>query len=160
MDGLGYLCALLLAAVFVRAGAAKLARPATTAASFSALGVPAPGVSAVAVPLVELLAAVVLAVVPRVGGTAALVLLFGFSALVARAVRRGSTAPCNCFGAARADPVSGVDLVRNAMLAALALAALTASGPEMPGLWALPALLAAAGAGALAMRSLRRGATA
>ncbi len=156
MDGLGYACALVLAAVFVRAGAAKVVRPAQTATSFVALGVPAAGAAARAVPVVELLVAVALLAAPRAGGIGALSLLLPFTAVLARAVRGGSGVPCNCFGAARADPVSSVDIVRNAMLAALALVALSAGGPSVPG----PVAAAVAGAvsalGALTLTALRR----
>lgn len=156
MDGLGYVCALLLAGVFVRAGAAKLVRPVPTAAGFAALGVPAAATAARAVPLVELVVAVALLAAPRIGAGSALVLVLGFSALLARALTAGVAAPCNCFGTARADPVSAVDLVRNAMLGAAASVALTAARPERPGTWAVVAALAAFGAGAAALAALRR----
>ena len=155
MDGLGYACALVLAGVFVRAGAAKLARPGATATGFAALGVPGPGVLARAVPLVELLAAVGLAAAPRAGGAVALVALAGFSVVLARGLRAGSTAPCNCFGAARADPVSSVDIVRNALLAVLALLALGAPGPAVPGPLAVVVAVSASAGGWLALAALR-----
>ena len=155
VDGLGYAAALVLAAVFVRAGAAKLARPATTATSFVALGVPAAGFAARAVPVVELLVAVALLAAPRAGALGALALLIPFTAVLARAVRTGSQAPCNCFGAARVDPVSAVDVVRNVLLAALALTAVTATTPVVPG---APAVVVAvvASAGGLALLSTLR----
>jgi hypothetical protein len=161
VSGLGYACALLLAAVFVRAGAAKLARPSATAASFAALGLPGAPWAARGVPFAELLTAVSLIVAPRIGGAAALALLLAFTGLLVRAVRRGSTAPCNCFGAARADPVSGADVVRNALLGGLAGVGLAAGEPGVP---APPAILAAgaafavgvAGLGALRRRSALR----
>lgn len=156
MDGLGYACAVSLAAVFIRAGAAKLARPLPTGAGFAALGVPAPEAMARAVPLVELLSAVFLLVVPRVGAVAALLLLFGFSIFVGRAVRSGVIAPCNCFGAARSDPVSMADLVRNGLLGALAVAAATAGVPERPDLPAVVTVAAAFAAGLIVMAAVRR----
>lgn len=139
---MGYACAVGLAAVFVRAGAAKVAQPAQTAMSFVALGVPAAGSAARAVPVVELLVAVTLLAAPRAGALAALALLLPFTAVLVRAVGSGSQTPCTCFGAARADPVSRVDVVRNAMLGALAVAAATAPEPAVPG----PAAIVAAGA--------------
>lgn len=153
MKGLGYACAVLLAAVFVRAGAAKLARPRETATSFVALGVPAAGPAARAVPVVELLVAATLLAAPRAGAIGALFLLAPFTAVLAGAVRRGSDTPCNCFGAARAEPVSVVDVVRNVLLGALALGAATAVRPMAPDTGAiLTACLAfAAGFGILAL---------
>lgn len=155
MDGLGYACALMLAAVFVRAGAAKLVRPAQTATGFVALGVPAAGLAARAVPVVELLVAVALLAAPRAGAIGALALLVPFTAVLAGAVRSGSEAPCNCFGAARVDPVSVVDVVRNALLIALAVAAVTATVPVVPGAPAVVTTVAAAGCGLALLSSLR-----
>ena len=159
MEGLGYACAVLLAAVFVRAGAAKVARPAATAASFRALGVPVPAALTRAVPVLELLVAVALLAAPSLGAVAAIVLLAPFTAVLARAVAGGSEAPCNCFGAARADPVSWVDVVRNLLLAGLAGAAVTVSQPVVPGPRAAVVALAAFGAGWLVLARYRRAAS-
>ena len=155
VDGLGYASALVLAAVIVRAGAAKLARPTTTATSFVALGVPAAGLAARAVPIVELLVAVALLAAPRAGALGALALLIPFTAVLARAVRSGSEAPCNCFGTARVEPVSRVDVVRNVLLVALALTAVTATTPVVPGPPALVATVVACGSGLALLASLR-----
>lgn len=156
MEGLGYACAVLLAAVFVRAGAAKLARPAATASTFVALGVPRAGAAARAVPVVELVVAVALIAAPRAGAVGALGLLLPFTAVLLVAVRSGSATPCNCFGTARADPVSKVDVVRNAGLSVLAALALTAPEPVAPepGAVAAAAGIFAAGWGVLS--ALRR----
>ena len=156
MDGLGYACALVLAAVFVRAGAAKVARPAQTTTSFAALGVPAAGAVARLVPVVEVLVAVALLAAPRAGGIGALALLLPFSAVLGRAVRAGSVVPCNCFGAARADPVSSIDVVRNVMLVALALVALSAGEPSVPVPAAAAAAVATTTAGSLVLAGMRR----
>ena len=129
VDGLGYLCALVLAAVFVRSGSSKLAHPQRTARSFTALGVPAAGVVARIVGPLELALAVLLISLPRAGGVVALALLGGFSAVLVRAVRSGSTAPCNCIGSSKAKPVSWADIARNAMLGLLGIAALAPTAP-------------------------------
>lgn len=159
MDRLGYACAVLLAAVFVRAGAAKLARPAATASSFAALGVPAARPVARAVPAVELLVAAALLAAPRAGAIGALALLAPFTAVLARAVRAGSETPCNCFGAARADPVSWVEVTRNVLLGVLAVAGLSAPRPVVPGVGAAAtaAALFVAGYGALVASRRRPG---
>ncbi|HUQ63018.1 MAG TPA: MauE/DoxX family redox-associated membrane protein [Acidimicrobiales bacterium] len=127
MGGFGYVCALVLAAVFVRAAVVKLARPGETDAGFAALHLPAARMLARIVPVVELALSVTLIVVPRAGGGAALVLLAGFTAVLVRAIASGVTAPCNCFGAARRTPISRVDIIRNVVLAGLAVAALFAT---------------------------------
>lgn len=156
MTGFGYACALLLAGVFVRAGAAKLARPAEAAAAFSVLGVPSPGIAARVAPPAELLLAVTLAAAPAPGGLVALVVLGGFTAVLVRAVRRGLAVPCNCFGTARTDPVSWADVVRNVLLAALALAALVDPQTGVPSVAASAAAAALFAAGAAGLAMLRR----
>ncbi|MGH9138318.1 MAG: MauE/DoxX family redox-associated membrane protein, partial [Acidimicrobiales bacterium] len=115
-----------LAAVFAWAGAAKLVDRAGTAASFRALRVPTPAVTAVAVPIVELAIAAVLVIVPTAGAIAAIVALAGFSALLAVRIRAGTTAPCRCFGAVSTQPLGWVAVARNGALAAVALAVLAA----------------------------------
>lgn len=156
VDGLGYACALLLAAVFVRGGAAKLARPQVTATGFAALGVPAAVVLAGAVPVIELLVAVALVAAPRAGAVAALVVLAAFSAVLGRALRAGADAPCACFGTARTDPVSTTDLVRNGLLVVAAAAALTAARPASPSPGAVVAAAVSFAAGLALLATLRR----
>lgn len=156
MRGLAYACAVALAAVFVRAGAAKLARPATASAGFAALGLPLAGPAARAVPVAELVVAALLLGRPRAGGVAAMALLGLFSAVVARAVLGGSTAPCNCFGAASPGPVSVVDLARNLGLAGLAVAAALAAEPVLPAPGAVVAVAAVLAAGTAALAAARR----
>jgi hypothetical protein len=116
--------------VFALAALSKLADRATTARGFRALGVP--GRLATLVPVVELAVAATLVVLPGWGAALALALLVAFTTLLALAVRRGVTAPCNCFGRARSAPVSHVELARNGTLLVGALVALTASRPTIP----------------------------
>lgn len=150
MEGFAYGCAVILAAIFVRAGAAKLARPQATAAGFAAVRVPAPALVGRLVPPAELALAATLLAAPGPGGVAALVLLGAFTAVLARAVRAGLGEGCACFGAPRAEPVSSSDLLRNGMLGGLALGALDAPGPAVPSAVAA-ALLAASLAAGLAL---------
>jgi hypothetical protein len=161
VEGFGYACALLLAAVFVRAAAAKVARPAQTAVTFAALGVPGAAATARAVPIVELVVAGALLAASSVGAIAALLVLVGFTALLSKAVLSGLQTPCNCFGAARAEPVSWSDVARNVMLAGLAALALRASGPVLPRPAAAVAAAAlfAGGYGVLAALRARRSTT-
>ncbi len=129
MATFGYACAFVLAVVFAQAAVLKALRPADTTAGFAALGVPGAPVMARVVPLVELGVALLLLWVPRVGGVAALVVLGVFSVVLARAIRSGVRAGCNCFGQTRGQPVSGIDLLRNALLAGWAAAAVLARRP-------------------------------
>jgi hypothetical protein len=124
MHVLAYGAALALAAVFVRAAVAKLRDRPATAKGFAALGLPA--VAATVVPLAELALAVTLVLVPQWGAVFALAMLAGFTAFLVLALRSGVHAGCNCFGSARQRPVSLADVVRNAVLAALAVLALLA----------------------------------
>lgn len=157
---LGSAAALLLAATFAWAAASKLVAPARTTASFTALGLPAPGLLARTVPLVELIATVLLIVSPSVGGAAALGLLGVFTVFVVVALRSGRTAGCGCFGAAAAsdDGLSWVEPLRNSLLAGLAALALTAPGLVAPGLSAVMTIgsLTAAGAMVLGLARLRQ----
>ena len=142
MHGLGYAAALLLAAVFARAGSAKLGSRAATETTFVALGLPS--AAAVTVPVAELALAVALVFMPGWGAAFALELLAGFTTFLARAVRAGVRVGCNCFGSARRAPVSWVEMARNACLAAAGVVALSASRPTVPHVGAV--LTVAAGA--------------
>jgi len=116
-----------LAVAFAAAGGAKLADRPATVEGFRALGVPAPALLAVAIPVAEVLAAVLLVAAPAVGAAVAVVLLVAFTGLLAVRVAQGSTAACRCFGGVRVRPVSWRDLARNTALLALAVVVLVAS---------------------------------
>ncbi len=132
LGGVGYAAALVLAAVFLVAGVAKLAWRPITVDNFRRLGLPRPEVTATVVPLVEVLLAVTLVAFPVAGGAATLVTLTAFNVLLYRRVREGSDAPCGCIGRPTDQrPVSGRELVRNAGLGLLAVAALLAE-PAWP----------------------------
>lgn len=142
MSDLGQAAALVLAGVFAWAGVAKARQPGPTAASFDGLGLPRPRALARVVPAVELGVAVAMVVAPVPAAWAALVLLAAFSVVLIRAVARGATVTCACFGGgsgAGADtrPVSSLELVRNGGLGGLALVASGAGGgtalwPSLP----------------------------
>jgi uncharacterized membrane protein YphA (DoxX/SURF4 family) len=131
-DGLGYAAALLLAAIFVLAGASKLRDRDATVRSFRQLGVPGPDSAARLVPLPELAAAVLLVVVPAVGAIVALVLLALFTTFVVNRLRAGVDAPCACFGSTGGAPLSWLTLGRNALLAILAVMSLVTMQPVRP----------------------------
>lgn len=165
MTELARAAALVLAAVFVVAAVAKGRDQASTVASFRGLRLPAPGLMAKVVPLVEGVVAIGMVVAPTTVAWPALVLLAIFSVVIGRAVAAGSTVSCACFGggaqAADERPVSTLELVRNAGLGALAIVASGAG--EGSALWpSLPAAvvvtvvvaLARIGFGAVELRRL------
>jgi uncharacterized membrane protein YphA (DoxX/SURF4 family) len=153
-----YPAALLSAGVLLWAGVAKLSRPLGTAASFAGLGLPAPRVLSRAVPFAELATAAALVVAPRVGAVAALALLASFTVVLVVALRGGVEVGCACFGSARARPVSVHDVARNVGLAALAVVAIGAEEPTVPGIDGVIAVTSAfvLGTVALALADLRR----
>jgi hypothetical protein len=135
ITGIGYASAIALAILLLVAAAAKALAPVETARSFAALGVPRPDAAARFVPLPEVAAAVLLLIVPAIGGIATLMLLAFFSTFVVTRLRAGIAAPCACFGAASSAPLSWLTLVRNCALGLLGLASLVTLRPVMPS-WA------------------------
>lgn len=127
LAGVGYVSAVLLAVVFWTAASAKLRDPDRVASEFEAMGIRSPEVAAKALPVVEFVVAILLAAVPWVGAALALAVLIGFTVVLVRVVRSGAVLSCACFGAMSSQPVSAVDLVRNA---ALIVAAIVALGAE------------------------------
>jgi peroxiredoxin len=111
----------LLAAVFLVAGVAKLADRAGVRRMVVEFGSPA----SLAAPLAWGLACCELGVAvallfgrsARASGLAALVLLIGFAAAVAISVSRGRRPECHCFGRFRVSEVGWSTIVRNALLA-------------------------------------------
>lgn len=118
----------VLAAVFAVAAWGKLTDLAGTRRAVRDFGVPAPVAPAVAflLPIAELTGAVLLLLGDVIGEIAAIVLLALFSAAVALSLARGRRPDCHCFGQARAQPVSGRTLARNAVLLLLAVFVLAA----------------------------------
>ena len=116
---------ILLAAVFAVAGIAKLRDLDGSRAAMKDFGVPAglAGPAGVLLPLVEL--AVAVGLVPtataRWAAVVALLLLLAFIWGIANALRRGEAPDCHCFGQLHSAPAGRSTLVRNAVLAALAL---------------------------------------
>jgi thiol-disulfide isomerase/thioredoxin len=116
---------LVLAAVFLVAGAAKLADLAGSRAAVEGFGVPARMAAPLGVllPLAELCAAGALlpASSARYGAIGAGVLLLAFVAAIGRSMARGEAPDCHCFGAIHSEPAGARTLVRNAVLLALAV---------------------------------------
>lgn len=148
---LAYTSGLALAALLAWAAGAKALRPSRTAADFRALGLPNPQLLAVAVPALELVVAALLVGVPWLGGVAALALLAAFSVILGERLREGATAPCGCFGSNSDQPISGVELLRNALLGLLAVAAVVVDDPTKPHLADVIAVTTALAVGAMVL---------
>jgi len=158
MSEVAYGAALVLAILFAWAGVAKLADRGRTTRTFAAFGLPAPKILGTAVPVVELVLAAGLVIVPAVAAYAALGMLAAFTTFLVRAVRAGVDVGCGCFGSARDEPVSTVEVLRNALLACAAVVASFSTGPVVPGLDAvvLVSTAVALAAVVLALADLRR----
>jgi Methylamine utilisation protein MauE len=126
LEFLGAIAAVGLGAIFVVAGAAKLALGAAWPAQARAMGAPMP--IATIVPGVELVigATLIARIAMPLPALAAIVLLVSFSVLIARQLVDGRHPPCACFGAWSHRPLSGAHLARNAVLVAVAVVALWA----------------------------------
>lgn len=156
MTGIGTVAALTLAAVLGWAAVGKARRIDASTATYRRLGLPAVRFLGVAVPAVEGATALLLVTWPRIGGLIALALLAAFTVVLLRARRLGVA--CGCFGTDRTEPVSSVELLRNAMLGALAASALGAAAPTVPGLADVVTVTAATVTGAvvIALADIRR----
>lgn len=135
MASVGFVAAVLVASVFVWSGVAKLRDRREVGRDFAAIGIPFAPVAVIAVVIVEFVAAALLVLRPSLGAIVALVLLAVFSAVLASVIRSGRDISCGCFGANQSEPISSVDLVRNAALAVLATLALggdRAVGIDLP----------------------------
>lgn len=115
--------AVLLGIAFLVAGGTKVAAGPTWPAQARALG--APSWTVPALPWVEIVlgALLVTQVARRPAAVVAGALLVAFTVLLAMRLLQGRRPPCACFGAWSTRPIGPVDLVRNAALVALALAA-------------------------------------
>jgi hypothetical protein len=158
----GYGLAVILAAVFGVAALAKARHPAATARSLADFGIPAPGLVARGLPVAEAALAVALVTVPGPAAWAALVLLVGFSVVLAVGRRHGVTTPCACLGggAAGADgdgevAAPAAELVRNGLLAAAAVLATGATSPHWPGLPVAITVTVTAAAAAVVVAAVR-----
>jgi peroxiredoxin len=116
---------LALAATFLVAGLAKLADQKGTQTAITGFGGSA-AISrglALIVPVAELTVAVLLlpGSTARWGALGALCLLVAFSAAITANLLRGKTPDCRCFGQLKPTPIGPSTLVRNGVLAVLAV---------------------------------------
>lgn len=127
---------LVLAAVFITAGIAKLLdrEGSVKALKEFGLGDRLGRAGGTALPLAELAVALALLFPPTatIGAAGALLLLGAFIFGISRALLQGTTPDCHCFGQIHSAPAGRSTLVRNAVLAALALVLLVAGpGPAI-----------------------------
>ena len=108
---------------------AKLRNLAATERNFIGLGLPRASFFARFVPLVELSIVALLLIVPPAGAIAALISLAFFTTFLIGRLRAGVHAPCACFGASKAQPISARDVVRNLLLMAVAIVSLATERP-------------------------------
>ncbi len=124
MDAAVLIARLLLAAVFVAAGVAKLADREGSRRAVTDFGVPATVAAPLGIllPLAEL--AVAAALIPTAtalwGAVGALALLLLFVAGIGANLARGRRPDCHCFGQLHSAPAGWSTLARNGVLAAVA----------------------------------------
>lgn len=140
MDSVVLGAQVLLSVLFATAGVGKLADLPGSRRALADFGVPtrALPLAAFALPLVELATAIALLIPPatRAGAVAAMALLLAFIVGIARALARGETPDCHCFGQIHSAPAGRGTLVRNLALAVPAVLLLVhGSGPSL-GDWA------------------------
>ena len=125
MDALLLIARLVLAGVFVVSGIAKLLDLPGSQQAMRSFGVPEPLAkpAGIALPFVELILAVLLLPVATApwAGLALLALLLVFVAGIAFNLARGRSFDCHCFGQMTTSKIGISTLVRNGVLAAIAL---------------------------------------
>ena len=130
---------LLLGLVFLVAAIGKLRDRAGFRRSVVAFGSPAAiaDAASILIPIAEIVVAILIIRAPSawLGAIASLVLLAIFTAAIAINLARGRTPECSCFGSAAPEPIGPATLVRNLVLAALALFVVIAGeGTSLSGL--------------------------
>lgn len=113
---------LFLAAIFIVAGAAKLADLPGSRRAVGEFGVPAgiAGLVGTLLPLAELATAgaLLFEATAWAGALSATALLLGFSAGIVNVIRRGEEVDCHCFGQLQSSQAGPATLARNLALAA------------------------------------------
>ena len=125
MDVVRVVAAIVVGVALLVAGASKIAAGPSWPAQAAGLGAPAWSVRVV--PALELVlgALLVAQIARRPVALAAAGLVIVFTALIVVRLRQGRRPPCACFGAWSARPIGPGNVVRNAILVALALVAAT-----------------------------------
>ncbi len=120
----GQWCGAFVGAVFIFSFVRKSMDVRGWIAQANELGVPSPIALAVVTAEAGIGALLVAQLWPRVAAGASLVMLVGFSALIASLLLRGRRPACACFGASSTKPISWMSLVRNATFIAANVIAL------------------------------------
>jgi hypothetical protein len=131
--GASYLAAVVLAIVFLVGAVSKFRDIRPVGRTLRAGGIPASRVVAASIPLFEIATAALLLVRPTVGAVVALASLTLFTAFLLSLLIRNIDVSCGCFGG-NDESVSYIDVVRNAMLATLAILATSCHAPTAFGL--------------------------
>jgi thiol-disulfide isomerase/thioredoxin/uncharacterized membrane protein YphA (DoxX/SURF4 family) len=126
----------LLAAVFVVASAGKLLDLSGSRQALEEFGLPGrfARLGGPALPVAELSVAAALLLRPSAvwGAAGGLALLLAFAAGVTRAMSQGRAPDCHCFGQIHSEPAGRSTLIRNLVLAALAILILVGgTGPSL-----------------------------
>lgn len=124
MSDIAWVCAAIVGAVFVWAGATKLQARAAWAAQARDMG--APRWSTEIVPFVELMVGTMLILGwwSQVAAVAGMAMLVAFTGLIVMNLVRGHRPSCACFGVRSARPISWLFVVRNVVFVGLLLVAL------------------------------------
>jgi uncharacterized membrane protein YphA (DoxX/SURF4 family) len=127
VDVVHFVARVALGAVFVLAGASKVAAGRHWPHQATQLGV-APTIATV-VPWFELVlgAAIAAGLAPTVSAGVGLATLVAFTVLVLHTLRQGRRPPCACFGAWSARPLGWRHVARNAAFAVLAVVVIVTS---------------------------------
>lgn len=123
MTAIGIAAAVVLGAMFVAAGVAKLAMGEAWPAQARDMGAPAPLVPVVPWFEIVLGALLVVQFARPVMALVALGLLAVFTVLIVVRLAQGRRPPCACFGAVTAKPIGPGHVVRNGAFMAIALVA-------------------------------------
>ncbi|MDQ2682217.1 MAG: TlpA family protein disulfide reductase [Chloroflexota bacterium] len=125
MDTIWLLARVVLAGVFAVAGVGKLLDIPGSIRATQGFGVPERLARpiGVALPFLEILAAILLLPVSSAlaGAVLALALLTAFLGGMINSLRKGEAPDCHCFGQLHSEPVGPRSIIRNAVLAALAV---------------------------------------
>jgi uncharacterized membrane protein YphA (DoxX/SURF4 family) len=139
MSTVDVIARVVLAAVFITAGVGKLIDLDGSRKAMRDFGVPESVADAfgLLLPIAELVIAVTLIFRPTAqwAALAAFVLLLAFIAGIANAMRKGEAPDCHCFGQIRSEPAGRGTLIRNGVLAVIALIVLIDGGGPAIDTW-------------------------
>jgi uncharacterized membrane protein YphA (DoxX/SURF4 family) len=121
----GVVAAVVVAALLLVAGVAKLARPALWHSQSAGMGVPWPVARVVPYVEVGLGAALLVQLQRHVIAWGAVALFASFTALLVATLAQGRRPPCACFGSLTSKPIGAGHVARNVVFMAIAVVAAT-----------------------------------